>query len=115
MASWSRLIAENTPRITLSTAVPPNLEKLKQPEKYRYLLQHFVGWEIETKNDVFDPATVEFMDFRGPQHHEARFMYVLPFAPRKALGRVHVIFGKYPCQRKNMRRPSGHTWAKRWA
>jgi len=56
-----------------------------QPEKYHYLLQHFVGWEIETETDVFDPAVVEFMDFRGEQRHEARFMYVLPFTPRKAL------------------------------
>ncbi|MVN76310.1 FAD-dependent oxidoreductase [Hymenobacter sp. HMF4947] len=56
-----------------------------QPAKYRYLLQHFVGWEVETDRDVFDPEVVEFMDFRGPQHHEARFMYVLPFSPRQAL------------------------------
>ena len=56
-----------------------------RPDKHRYLLQHFVGWEIETDRDVFDPAVVEFMDFRGPQHHEARFMYVLPFGPRRAL------------------------------
>ncbi|WP_167856991.1 lycopene cyclase family protein [Hymenobacter aquaticus] len=57
----------------------------KQPEKHRYLLQHFVGWEIETPHDVFDPGTVEFMDFRGEQHREARFIYVLPFSRRKAL------------------------------
>ena len=56
-----------------------------RPDKYHYLLQHFVGWEIETETDVFDPAVVEFMDFRGEQQHEARFMYVLPFTPRKAL------------------------------
>jgi lycopene beta-cyclase len=62
---------------------PPAIEP--QPEKYRYLLQHFVGWEIETDHDVFDPAVVEFMDFRGVQQHEARFMYVLPFGPRRAL------------------------------
>ncbi|MDB5269846.1 MAG: hypothetical protein JWP58_2886 [Hymenobacter sp.] len=64
---------------------PPDLAKLKQPKKHRYLLQHFVGWEIETDTDVFDPDTVEFMDFRGEQQHEARFIYVLPFHPRKAL------------------------------
>lgn len=64
---------------------PPELALLKQPEKHRYLLQHFVGWEIETETDVFDPTTVEFMDFRGEQYHEARFIYVLPFTPRKAL------------------------------
>ncbi|WP_460622305.1 lycopene cyclase family protein [Hymenobacter tenuis] len=64
---------------------PPHLAKLKQPAKHRYLLQHFVGWEVATEQDVFDPATVEFMDFRGAQHQEARFMYVLPFSPRRAL------------------------------
>lgn len=64
---------------------PPDLANLKQPQKHRYLLQHFVGWEIETDDNVFDPATVEFMDFRGEQQQEARFMYVLPFTPRKAL------------------------------
>ncbi|RZK21531.1 MAG: lycopene cyclase [Hymenobacter sp.] len=62
---------------------PPAIER--QPAKHRYLLQHFVGWEIETERNVFDPNVVEFMDFRGPQHHEARFMYVLPFGPRRAL------------------------------
>ncbi len=60
-------------------AITPNLAK------HRYLLQHFLGWEIETTHDVFDPTVVEFMDFRGEQHHEARFMYVLPFGPRRAL------------------------------
>ena len=64
---------------------PPNLAKLRQPAKHRYLLQHFVGWEIVTDADIFDPTTVEFMDFRGEQYHEARFIYVLPFSPRKAL------------------------------
>lgn len=62
---------------------PPAIEP--QPAKYRYLLQHFVGWEIETTRDVFNPNVMEFMDFRGEQHHEARFMYALPFGPRHAL------------------------------
>jgi len=62
---------------------PPAI--VPQPDKYRYLLQHFVGWEIETTRDVFDPGAMEFMDFRGAQHHEARFIYVLPFGPRRAL------------------------------
>lgn len=62
---------------------PPEL--VPRPEKHRYLLQHFVGWEVETEHDVFDPTTVEFMDFRGEQQQEARFMYVLPFSKRRAL------------------------------
>ena len=57
----------------------------RRPEKHRYLLQHFVGWEVTTDRAVFDPATVEFMDFRGQQQREARFIYVLPFSPTKAL------------------------------
>ncbi|OGX81001.1 hypothetical protein BEN48_07515 [Hymenobacter glacialis] len=64
---------------------PPNLQQLRQPQKHRYLLQHFVGWEVETDADAFNPEVVEFMDFRGEQHHEARFIYVLPFSARKAL------------------------------
>ena len=74
---------------------PPNLAQLRQPHKHRYLLQHFVGWEVETDTDVFDPATVEFMDFRGEQQHEARFMYVLPFSPRKALVE-YTLFSESP-------------------
>ncbi|WP_165963439.1 lycopene cyclase family protein [Hymenobacter radiodurans] len=62
---------------------PPSIDK--RPDKHRYLLQHFVGWEVETDQDVFDPETVEFMDFRGPQYQEPRFMYVLPFSRRRAL------------------------------
>ncbi|WP_375434691.1 lycopene cyclase family protein [uncultured Hymenobacter sp.] len=62
---------------------PPHFQK--RPDKYRYLLQHFVGWEVEAAQDVFNPKTVEFMDFRGEQQHEARFMYVLPFSKRRAL------------------------------
>ncbi|WP_303309498.1 lycopene cyclase family protein [Hymenobacter sp. BT730] len=62
---------------------PPQLQK--RPDKHRYLLQHFVGWEVETEQDAFDPETVEFMDFRGAQQQEARFMYVLPFTKRRAL------------------------------
>ncbi|WP_167856459.1 lycopene cyclase family protein [Hymenobacter metallicola] len=72
---------------------PPELDR--QPEKYRYLLQHFVGWEVETEQDVFDPATVEFMDFRGEQQQEARFIYVLPFGPRQALVE-YTLFSEMP-------------------
>ncbi|MCC2545913.1 lycopene cyclase [Hymenobacter sp. BT175] len=71
---------------------PPKLTQ--RPDKYRYLLQHFIGWEVETEQDAFDPATVEFMDFRGAQHHEARFIYVLPFAPRRALVEYTLFSGR---------------------
>ncbi|MDU0370721.1 lycopene cyclase family protein [Hymenobacter endophyticus] len=64
---------------------PPDLAQLQQPGRYHYLLQHFVGWEVETEEDVFNPETQEFMDFREEQYQEARFMYVLPFSERRAL------------------------------
>ena len=62
---------------------PPQV--VPRPDKHRYLLQHFVGWEVETDIDAFDPEVVEFMDFRGEQQQEPRFMYVLPFTARRAL------------------------------
>ena len=62
---------------------PPQLAR--NPARYRYLEQHFLGWEIETDTDEFDPETVQFMDFRVPQHGQTRFVYALPFTPRRAL------------------------------
>ena len=48
------------------------------------LLQHFVGWEIETEIDIFDPTTVTLMDFISGAK-DIHFFYVLPFSPRHAL------------------------------
>ncbi len=49
------------------------------------LLQHFLGWEIETEEDVFDPSTAIMMDFNTSQKYGFAFVYVLPFNNRKAL------------------------------
>lgn len=50
------------------------------------LLQHFRGWFVCCPDDVFDPGTVELMDFRTPQpEHGLSFGYVLPFGRREAL------------------------------
>ena len=48
------------------------------------LCQHFMGWEIETPTDCFDPSTVELMDFQ-PATCGLHFLYVLPYGPRRAL------------------------------
>jgi lycopene beta-cyclase len=61
---------------------PPQPER--RPDK-RYLWQHFVGWEVETEFEAFDAATPVFMDFTVAQQQECRFVYVLPFSPRRAL------------------------------
>ncbi|MCK7622333.1 lycopene cyclase family protein [Streptomyces sp. RS10V-4] len=50
------------------------------------LLQHFRGWFVHTEDPVFDPATVDLMDFRVPQPPRGlAFGYVLPLGPRQAL------------------------------
>jgi len=55
------------------------------PTRYHHLAQHFLGWEIETTENCFDPSAITLFDFRTPQNNAMRFMYVLPFSPRKAL------------------------------
>ncbi|MCY0992849.1 lycopene cyclase family protein [Nannocystis sp. ILAH1] len=49
------------------------------------LLQHFVGWEVEAPAPVFDPEVPTLMDFAVDQSRGIHFMYVLPFAPTRAL------------------------------
>lgn len=49
------------------------------------VVQHFLGWEVETDTDVFNPEQVELMDFRFAKPDTCSFMYVLPYSKRKAL------------------------------
>jgi len=58
---------------------------LEPVEGYHLLLQHFLGWEITTPDDRFDPGVATFMDFRVPQRDGTCFVYVLPTSPREAL------------------------------
>ena len=60
-------------------------KRYNQQRKYPVLKQHFIGWFIETKEDVFDSETATFMDFSVEQRKKTRFMYVLPFQKNKAL------------------------------
>jgi lycopene beta-cyclase len=58
------------------------------PEYTRHqvnLVQHFLGWEVETDTDVFNPEQVELMDFCFAKPDTCSFMYVLPYSKRKAL------------------------------
>ena len=48
-------------------------------------LQHFEGFVIKSKKDVFDEETVILMDFRCDQSKGLHFIYLLPFTKRKAL------------------------------
>ncbi len=50
-----------------------------------YLLQHFKGWIIETKIDIFNPVQATLMDFSVEQKYGTTFVYVLPLSSTKAL------------------------------
>jgi lycopene beta-cyclase len=58
-----------------------NSVTVQKPE----LLQYFLGFEIETEENYFDPHLVDLMDFRLEQVDEVRFVYILPFDRRRAL------------------------------
>ena len=49
------------------------------------LLQHFLGYEITSSYDVFNPDTAILMDFRCDQSRGVHFIYYLPFTQRRAL------------------------------
>ncbi len=58
----------------------------KMPESAdMFVWQHFKGWVIEANNQVFQPDTATFMDFRIPQNGDIRFVYILPWTEKKAL------------------------------
>ncbi len=66
---------------------PPHLQPGLETEADRAagLVQRFVGREVRTDRPVFDPTTVELMDFDVPQAGGPHFVYVLPFAEDHAL------------------------------
>lgn len=61
----------------------PNL--IKNQSKYPLLQQHFIGWFIKSKEEVFDKNKATFMDFSVEQRGNTRFMYVLPTSSTEAL------------------------------
>ncbi|MEL6255491.1 MAG: lycopene cyclase family protein [Bacteroidota bacterium] len=57
---------------------------IQEPQKYHYLKQHFLGWEISCQQEIFDKETVQLMDFNHPGL-ENSFFYLLPFSSQNAL------------------------------
>ena len=78
--NYEPLVYDKNTIIFNSLYIPPE----KQKDKF-YLLQHFKGWIIESKENVFDPARATLMDFRVRQNHGTTFVYVLPLSSTKAL------------------------------
>lgn len=58
--------------------------------RYRHIEQRFLGWEIETQENAFDPQSATFFDFRTRQEDAVRFFYLLPLSERRALVEVVV-------------------------
>ncbi len=81
-----QLVARGTtfkaPYIFQSCFMPP---KLKKDTPEYPLIQHFLGWEIETNEPAFDPSTITLMDFDSSFSEGIAFVYILPQSKTKAL------------------------------
>jgi lycopene beta-cyclase len=64
------------------SSLPREVEK---KEDTYFLWQHFKGWIIETKSDLFNADEATLMDFRIDQANDTRFVYVMPFTKNSAL------------------------------
>ena len=62
-----------------------DVNEIKSETSYPFLLQHFLGWTIETKENVFNEKKATIMDFSIDQKDETRFFYILPLSDKKAL------------------------------
>jgi lycopene beta-cyclase len=62
-----------------------DIEEIKSKTSYPFLLQHFLGWTIETRESFFNEKKATIMDFSIDQKDETRFFYVLPLSDKKAL------------------------------
>lgn len=65
-----------------SCLTPP---QLKKDTPSFPLIQHFLGWEITTSRNVFDPSTITLMDFDRTFSRGIAFIYILPQSPNRAL------------------------------
>jgi lycopene beta-cyclase len=70
------------------------------------LWQSFLGEEITTEEEIFDPGCVELMDFSGSSSERILFLYVLPFSKRKALVEA-TVFGSEPLKAEDLEESFG--------
>ena len=84
----NRIITDNIvyePKYSFDSR-PPLIKKLQKNQFY--INQSFVGWQIQTNEEVFDPQSFTMMDFEIPQDNSTQFVYVLPFDSKHALVEV---------------------------
>jgi lycopene beta-cyclase len=65
------------------------------------LWQSFYGKEIECSAAVFDPSSLDLMNFLDPDPRHVAFVYVLPVSSRRALVEV-TVFGAAPLERREL-------------
>jgi lycopene beta-cyclase len=56
-----------------------------KPEKFSYLKQHFLGWEIESGEKAFVPDLFTMFDLCASGEDGFCFYYILPFSENRAL------------------------------
>ena len=72
---YAKRVFDSRPRVNLKDRNTGHID----------LQQHFVGWHVKTKDNVFDPNVVTLMDFKERDEALIQFFYVLPFAHDEAL------------------------------
>ena len=65
------------------------------------LWQSFFGQEIECSAAVFDPSSLELMNFLEPDRRHVAFVYMLPISSTRALVEV-TVFGAAPLERHEL-------------
>ena len=66
------------------------------------LWQSFYGQEIECSAALFDPSSLDLMNFFTPNASDVSFVYVLPVTPTRALVEI-TVFGATPLAPRDLR------------
>ena len=106
---WS--VCTSTGHLTARALVdtrPPRLPRLDGAT----LWQSFYGQEVECSKAVFDPSSLDLMDFLAPDVRDVAFTYVLPVSPTRALIEL-TVFGATPLGPADLAARLGTALAKR--
>lgn len=56
-----------------------------ESKKHTTIFQHFKGWEVTTRDPIFNPEVFTMMDYRIKYENATSFTYILPVSKNKAL------------------------------
>ena len=74
-----------------------------RPRKHTYLVQHYLGWEVEASTAAFDPQVATLFDLRTEQRGGLCFFYILPHDKQRAL-LEYTVFSHQPWPRAEYER-----------